>query len=284
MPTSLVDILDAPVPFLVGMDSKFFYQTDPTKRPSNVVFVDLDRDMVYMGYDEETGRKRDIPALPSRDVGKLKSSLDGAGGSVYLIPNNGIKGCIMAGRDFVALVENEERPKYAEMSTVVIDGESLGRREVFSMADKAYDGGDITDAYSSFQTECGQIKDDYDSDSASSEDSRGGRVFPKMRRPKFLRNKKSSDLLTENKTARHQGHLLETTEPEGFSTSDIRNAFLRFFVTIFSNYDRFLSQDTFDVAGFLDDLNFDGDSRLFLYQVLGTQMFSTLSRGAKRES
>jgi hypothetical protein len=277
MPTSLVDILDAPIPFLVGMDSRYFYQIDPTKRPSDVVFVDLDRDMVYMGFDETTGKKRDIPCLPTRDAMKLKTALDGAGGSVYLIPNNGIKGCIMAGRSKMALVANEDRPKYAQMSTVVLDGESLGRKGVFSTTDKAYDGDDMSEAHSKFQTECGQMKDETDSDSVSSGDSRGGRVFPRMRRPKFLRHKKSSDTLSEGKSARNQGHLLDMAEPEGFSSADIRNAFLRFFVTNFANYERFLSTKSdralFDVAEFLDNLNLDSDSRNFMQKVLGTQMF-----------
>jgi hypothetical protein len=278
MPTSLVDILDAPIPFLVGMDSRYFYQTDPIKRPSNVIFVDLDRDMVYMGFDEITGRKRDIPCLPTRDASKLKTALDGAGGSVYLIPNNGIKGCIMAGRTKMTLIANEDRPKYAQMSTLVLDGESLGRKGVFSTTDKAYDGEDLSDAHSKFQTECGQMKDETDYDSDTSGDSRGGRVFPRMRRPKFLRNKKSSsDTLSENKSARNQGHLLDMAEPEGFSSADIRNAFLRFFVTVFANYERFLltksDQGLFDVAEFLENLNLDSDSRNFMLKVLGTQMF-----------
>ena len=275
LPTSMMDILDAPVPFLLGMDSRYFYSLDTTRRPSGVVFVDLDRDVIHLGIDEVTGVKRSIPSLPSRDAMKLLSALEVAGGSVYLIPNNGIKGCIMDGSKESSPVMNEERPNYSQMASVVLESEALGRKEVFSNAEKAFDGGAPTEQYSEFQTECGQIKDDYDSDSESSRE--GGLKFTRMKRPIFLRNKKATDTLSENKNAREQGHLLDMTEPDGFSSADVRNAFLRFIVTVFVNYERFLLTDSgrhlFDEEKFLDSQNLDIESRSFLQRVLESQMF-----------
>ena len=93
----------------------------------------------------------------------------------------------------------------------------------------------------------------------------------------FLRNKKATDTLSENKNAREQGHLLDMTEPDGFSSADVRNAFLRFIVTVFVNYERFLLTDSgrhlFDEEKFLDSQNLDMESRSFLQRVLESQMF-----------
>ena len=72
----MLEILDAPVPFLIGIHSRYLHEVDPKKRPNDVVFVDLDRDVVQMGVDMESGEKRKVPRPPDRDSGKLKSSLD----------------------------------------------------------------------------------------------------------------------------------------------------------------------------------------------------------------
>lgn len=275
MPYSMLDILDAPVPFIVGLDSKYLHETPAQQRPNNVVFVDLDRDVIHMGLDEITGKKRKIPSLPSRDAAKLKTSLDEAGGSVYLIPNNGIKGCIMSGSQKMVLVPNEERPKYAQMRNVALDADSLVRTEVLERTGNAFDGQDLSEAISGFRTVHGQMKDqDCADNSDSSGDSQGKKS--RGRKPKFMWNKKM-EILTQSDNARGQAHLLDMTEPGKFSSTDIRNAFLRFTVTVFLNYGKFLlddaGHDLFDEDKFLRDLNPDPESFEFLHRVLKTQIF-----------
>lgn len=46
MPSSMYTILEAPVPFLVGLHRSYLDSTPPHKRPPGVVFVDLDCDQV----------------------------------------------------------------------------------------------------------------------------------------------------------------------------------------------------------------------------------------------
>jgi hypothetical protein len=162
------------------------------------------------------------------------------------------------------------------MNSVHLEADALGRTEVFSRADKAYDGLDLADGIAGFQTVHGHMKDDGDSDSVSSGGSQT-RSFPRMKTPKFMRNKKK-DILSDNENARSQAHLLDMAEPEGFSSADIRSAFLRFFVSTFVNYQSFLLEnsrnDLFDEDKFVDDIKtLDSDSLGFLQRVLQTQMF-----------
>ena len=46
-------ILEAPVPFLVGLSRAYLDTTPAMRRPPGVVFVDLDDDRVHLGVDEE---------------------------------------------------------------------------------------------------------------------------------------------------------------------------------------------------------------------------------------
>lgn len=45
--------LQAPVPFLVGVHSRYLEETSSDRRPEGVVFVDLDNDSIYLGLDED---------------------------------------------------------------------------------------------------------------------------------------------------------------------------------------------------------------------------------------
>ena len=71
MPSSMTDILDAPVPFLVGLHSQYLTETEPSNRPRGVVFVDLDNDVVHLGILDDTPHRRTPPRLPEREVSKV---------------------------------------------------------------------------------------------------------------------------------------------------------------------------------------------------------------------
>jgi hypothetical protein len=62
-------------------------------------------------------------------------------------------------------------------------------------------------------------------------------------------------------------------QPAGFSSLEIRNAFLRFFVSLFQNYRQFIDRKSFRSAEFLASTNGTGASTIFLGHVLKTQMF-----------
>lgn len=45
--------VQAPVPFLVGIHSRYLKETSSDRRPEGVVFIDLDNDNIYLGLDED---------------------------------------------------------------------------------------------------------------------------------------------------------------------------------------------------------------------------------------
>ena len=166
---------------MVGLNSRYLTEVDPNHRPRDLVFVDLDRDVVQMGYDEETGDRRTIPYLPWKDAAKLKTALDEHGGSAYMLPNSGIKGCVMSGLSEMLLVTNDERPLYSRMENVQIDEDALGRRSVYETTDKAYDE---TKDMTEIQTQ-GHLKSEDDSISVISSQSTDitikGKIEAKLR-------------------------------------------------------------------------------------------------------
>lgn len=63
-------------------------------------------------------------------------------------------------------------------------------------------------------------------------------------------------------------------QSEPFSTAEIRNAFLRFFVSIFRDYRQYLGDGRFEEANFLASLNMSLESRQFMNSIIKTQMFN----------
>ena len=283
MPYAMLDILDCPVPFLVGLNSRYLTEIDPKRRPRDLVYVDLDRDVVQLGYDEETGYRRKIPNLPFKDASKLRTALETNGGSAYMLPISGIKGCVMSGISKMILVTNDERPMYARMENVQIDEDSLGRKDVFEQTDKAYDE---TKDMAEIHT-LGHLKSDDETNSVLSNLSGDTSMQPKIRikmkmkmkpKPVFVSKKKQrKNILLHSNVARGQGHLLDMVETSGFNSAEIRKAFLRFFVSIFMDYEDFLLVDQdggmFDDEGFLKSLGFDPYELEFISRVINTQMF-----------
>ncbi|CAN0385412.1 unnamed protein product, partial [Ectocarpus fasciculatus] len=76
MPFNMKDVLEAPVPFLVGIHSRYLQETSSERRPQGVVFVDLDNDSIYLGLDEDMGAPRRRPHLPEREASKLRQKLN----------------------------------------------------------------------------------------------------------------------------------------------------------------------------------------------------------------
>ena len=115
MPASMTDILDAPVPFLVGLHSDYLKTTKAHLRPKGVIYVDLDDDVVHLGFDDEGRHKRVCTKMPEREVGKLKDKLTEHGGGTYL-PHPGGGGRITTGNDEVLPMSMRE--PYAEDGVV----------------------------------------------------------------------------------------------------------------------------------------------------------------------
>ncbi|XP_078532088.1 DENN domain-containing protein 4C [Lissotriton helveticus] len=64
-PLSLADVLSAPIPFIVGVDSRYFDLYDP---PQDVVCVDLDTNMVYISDEKKTINWKLLPKKPCKNL------------------------------------------------------------------------------------------------------------------------------------------------------------------------------------------------------------------------
>jgi hypothetical protein len=74
-------------------------------------------------------------------------------------------------------------------------------------------------------------------------------------------------------------------QPNGFSGTAIRNAFLRFFVTIFNRYEQYMTKgfdaNLFRSKDFLLSLNLPSGSQLFVARVIASQMFQAFLQERK---
>lgn len=158
LPYHMLDILDAPVPFVVGLHSRYLQETPPKRRPHGVVFVDLDRDEVHLGFEDNSSSPRELPCLPERQATKLKGKLDVHAASAYLVPPSGQIGTVTIG-------EGEQVPlakRGSYLSTATSDARLSAsgvrrRRDVFSGADKAYRDNELQVPIHGFLSEHGQF-------------------------------------------------------------------------------------------------------------------------------
>ena len=74
LPAHMLDVLEAPVPLLVGIDSSRFPNYGK-EYPEGCVTVDLDENTVHIGTDYSTGRPLVPIELPVREAVKLKAKL-----------------------------------------------------------------------------------------------------------------------------------------------------------------------------------------------------------------
>ncbi|KAM9214270.1 DENN domain-containing protein 4C isoform 1-T1 [Leptosomus discolor] len=64
-PLSLATVLSAPVPFIVGVDSRYFDLYDP---PQDIVCIDLDTNMVYISDDKKSINWKQFPKKPCKSL------------------------------------------------------------------------------------------------------------------------------------------------------------------------------------------------------------------------
>ncbi|XP_037531719.1 DENN domain-containing protein 4C [Nematolebias whitei] len=71
-PLSLADVLNAPCPFIVGVDSRYFDLYDP---PPDVVCVDLDTNTIYLSDEKKHNNWKNLPKKPSKSLINSLSNL-----------------------------------------------------------------------------------------------------------------------------------------------------------------------------------------------------------------
>uniref|UniRef100_A0A3P9J955 DENN/MADD domain containing 4C n=1 Tax=Oryzias latipes TaxID=8090 RepID=A0A3P9J955_ORYLA len=71
-PLSLAGVLNAPCPFIVGVDSRYFDLYDP---PPDVICVDLDTNTIYLSDEKRHGNWKNLPKKPCKSLINSLSNL-----------------------------------------------------------------------------------------------------------------------------------------------------------------------------------------------------------------
>ncbi|ETV98542.1 hypothetical protein, variant [Aphanomyces invadans] len=246
LPSSLLDIIDAPVPFLVGVHSKYL-ATSSRSCATDVFFVDLDHNRI-LPPSNDVGQESVLPKLPDREAGKLRSKLQEVA-NVFdpFAPEIDKADLAFDHQDYLTPIQD-------------VNG-TTGGRTVLHVADAERKASLSLDrkATLSFQT----LKMLVPSQSTS--------VLAERSASAAFNNSTGSGAPSVNNTS---------TNGSMFLSDPVRHAFLRFFVSIFKRYATYLnpkalhhpSEALFDATAFLRD-NSDAASRPFLATLIGSQMF-----------
>ena len=269
-----------------------------------VVFVDLDQDIIHLGWSDEDGptpaasmnkgEPRRTPALPEKEASKLKQRLASCAAAVYLLPDSGKAGCITYGDE--KPLPFGERDLYSRITSAEVPTQQQGRRkEYFATVDRAYDDdGEIYTSPDDFLSGQGLFheKQERVTTTPSPSNKRNLRLVRRLlptRSPSpaspttgdELETADSSDLpggVSRTTGAQNRSSLSsEGDDFKGFSVPDIRNAFLRFFVGLFKGYRDFIQEEdgTFRSEDFIARMNLSSSprSRDYMESVTRTQMF-----------
>lgn len=77
VPTAMIEVLDAPIPFLVGIHRQYLVNTPVSHRPENVLFVDVEEDKVLLNNEVITIETDDTNVvIPPKPYEKLKNRIE----------------------------------------------------------------------------------------------------------------------------------------------------------------------------------------------------------------
>ena len=283
LPYNMTELFEAPVPFLLGIHSKYLSAVEAKHRPHGVVFVDLDKDQVHLGSVDVDAQDGDIyhshtPQLPERDAIKLRSKLDEFADPAFLLPANGIKGLITINHG--TMLQSTARDSYARMETVAPVG-SVKRTRLKKLANNeiAFADSDMS-TLDGFISEQGHLTGRAEKAKAGQQKKTKNRNFSRMLR-RFGgagAAKTSGGATGGGRPGQGVGQSSDgDIGIDSFDQTEIRMAFLRFFVSIFNRYDEFITPSkagfSFKKETFLDSLNLSFQKRDYMSAVVDTQMF-----------
>jgi DENN domain-containing protein 5 len=275
LPSKMLDILDAPVPFLVGFVGR------QCPQPAGVVVCDLDQDIVHLGADDYN-QSRMVPQLPRNLVGTLKAELEDVADSLYLIPPCGIMGRVTSAVH--GLLENYHREPYANQAEVrelslanthrhfiLSHANLLSRHQPVISSDFIAVGEDQT----RYQT--------LEKDAKHKNRRPGGAFLSSLKRQTRAINRSTGGYLMGHRAAQRYD---ETMEKHKFSIAStlydvdedladsVRFTFLRFFSTLLKGYKAFTRNGTFATVDFVESLtDLAYGNKLFVESMVKTQMF-----------
>lgn len=258
----VVDVLHAPTPFLVGVHSRYLDDDRAFSAEHRLVLVDLDEDVVHLGHDDEDvgdGGPRRVcgrrtPALPRREAHKLRRSLREHADAVYAPRPDRQRTNVTYG-DRVHM-DNADREEYA-LQTRDARQTVEERTTTLERSEKAYE---------------------QSRDSAYNFGMRADRSVISQGRVRKVKSLERDEDIEERLVVTNMYDDGEGDETDRFSATKIRQAFLRFFVSVLLNYDKYLNTDdcTFDAARFVSNVGTnDGPlTKDFVASMADTQMFS----------
>ena len=276
LPSHMLDILEAPVPFIVG------FVGSACPQPSGVVVCDLDQDIVHLGTDEY-GQSRSLPHLPKTLITNLKLELEEVADPLYLIPPCGIKGRVTSA--IHGLLENCMRESYGNM--VELRERSLTntyRNYILMHANllppsKAINPGDFI-LFGEEQTKYQSL----DPSLKPKNRRECGSLFKALKRQSRAIQAQASRTYTMSAAAvkqydKEMGKNKFTIAVNLYKVDEdlaasVRYSFLRFFSTLLMHYKDFTKNESFRHEAFVE--SFTGMShgnRLFVESMVKTQMF-----------
>jgi hypothetical protein len=262
---NLLDVLDAPVPIIVGFHSK--YLPPPNKRNANIVFVDIDNDSLSFGGEivaigsDQSLLLAELPIISKTDYSKLKSKLDEFGGIIYRTLNLN-----SAGNPFPS---NEKVPRPIPSTALTDAGRSI-------IAQKSQYSNLSRNTAEKFAVEfCTRVftrdfHENADSDSINPQaikdygSSARDTISSMFSFGRDLINKDSDKL--SDKSSNHslgfnsirKGVKYSVLDPinnsnfdDLFDSRELRKAFLRFFVSSLLHYQDFITSGGFDKEKFI---------------------------------
>ncbi len=144
---SVLDMLEAPVPYLIGLVTKPSNQNtyNPHSHPNGVLWCDLDNDALHLGFkgdrlfynqSNQSGEEVPLlPALPSEASMTLKAELEEIADPLYLPTFEGIKGRVTVGDRTVEL-DNALRQPYAQRTKLFDEPMATPRKYILTQTAK----------------------------------------------------------------------------------------------------------------------------------------------------
>lgn len=235
LPVSMMELLEAPVPLLVGIHDSYLLNTPEHRRPSSVVFVHLDTDTITMGEgDEFLGTSTNIIPLPKMAAAKLRKKLVEFGECIHHNPQDMMR-LQSAGYSFL----NNEH--LTPIDNFISEHGVIMQRQSSMASAPSFDAGSLHS--SRHHNHGNQIR------KTSLNAENGGSVHPAACTIEVSTNSVGSS----SKLHKHSIGILNPAnnhmEGDPFNVDEIRNAFLRFFVASFIDYlDFFEKRDAAEVG------------------------------------
>jgi len=143
---AVLNLLEAPVPYLIGLVTKPSQAYNPQSHPNGVLWCDLDNDTLHLGfkgdqifYNQINNRDGEeiplLPALPSEASMALKAELEEIADPLYLPTIEGIKGRVTVGDRTVEL-DNALRQPYAQRTKIFDQSMATPRKYILTQSSK----------------------------------------------------------------------------------------------------------------------------------------------------